>query len=1029
MSLVVGELVAYMDLDKSAYDRGVVAARGEMQGLAVELGRSLDDASTRSGRMVDEVAQAMGGVADTAAREGKAAGEAFADGIGTGSDGADRMVLDVHGKLQDAVPDIERAGEELGKATGDGAERGGHDAGGKLAQGIEQGFIRNSPMIVAAVAGALTLGAPAVIAGAGLMFAGVAAVALKSNADVAKSWSNLGGELKAGAAQDAAVLVPTFQAMAAQIGDAYEKLRPQMREAFADTRPLIDDVTDGVTQLATNAMPGLVRAVGSAEPVFSGLESMLSRTGTGLGDMLTNVSTHAPAAGTALDTIGRVIGDILPMVGDLVGEGAELASTVLPPIASGFHLVADGVHLVAPVLPTVVAGFLALKAMGAVSSLLGSAATSLTEMGAAGTVAAGGLRAVESAMGPIGLVLAVASAAYVALSGSQDKAAGSAGNLRSAMEATKGAIDDTVRAAAAKDLAQSGLLDWANKWGLQSSVVVDAALGVKGAMDQVSGGAMTYGQNLQESAKAGGIFAAGADEQSRASDKALGSLQKYAGQAADTASQQQKLADAAQATGTKLDTASTKADENSASLDAVSKSASSASKEIDGLKTSLDMLTGNYVSLVDAQAAVQAAVSKAKDALKDQAGAVLDGSGNFNAYTEAGRAAIDVVDGIRDKGSTLVATMEQQGATTDAVAKAQSGLRDSFIAAESQMGITGQAAQDLANKYLGVPGEVSTQINANTGPAQAAVAGIQAQINGVQQATPVVLSADTGQGKAIVDGFQAAIDNITQGKVPGVTADTMLGKLTIGEFQSDINAIRQGLPPGVTVNSDRGKLLVQQLQNAVDDIQQNRVPGLNVNTAAGFSAVLALQRQIDSLRDKSVTITTNTVTNSKVIYSQQGISAPGPGGGVRANATGGIMLPMADGGILPTQQSGTAGIYEPNDPTVLIGDNKQVPEAYIPMNSSMRSMAILTATAERMGYGLVPRTASRGPASAGAGGSTVPASSAVAATPAAPAPQYTVIAQFGSETLEATAVRVVDSRNNQLLSEIRQTARFGVRQP
>ena len=61
---------------------------------------------------------------------------------------------------------------------------------------------------------------------------------------------------------------------------------------------------------------------------------------------------------------------------------------------------------------------------------------------------------------------------------------------------------------------------------------------------------------------------------------------------------------------------------------------------------------------------------------------------------------------------------------------------------------------------------------------------------------------------------------------------------------------------------------------------------------------------------------------------------------------------MATGGIRG-MAAGYANVVAPNTPT-LIGDRKKDDEAYIPINNSSRSVAILTETAARMGFALQP---------------------------------------------------------------------------
>jgi hypothetical protein len=73
---------------------------------------------------------------------------------------------------------------------------------------------------------------------------------------------------------------------------------------------------------------------------------------------------------------------------------------------------------------------------------------------------------------------------------------------------------------------------------------------------------------------------------------------------------------------------------------------------------------------------------------------------------------------IRNRGNDLIATMQEQGATTDQVTGADNNLRASFIKTANQMGITGGNADRLADQILGIPAERRTTIIADTGEAR-----------------------------------------------------------------------------------------------------------------------------------------------------------------------------------------------------------------------------------------------------------------------------------------------------------------------
>lgn len=303
-------------------------------------------------------------------------------------------------------------------------ERGGRDSGGKLAQGINQGLIRNSPLIVAGVGAAIAAGAPLMTAAAGALFAGVGAVAAAQTVEVRAAWTNLGRDIRDSAVEDATVLVPVYTEMADRIGGAFRTLRPELRSTFEDSAPLIRSTTDGVIALATNGMPGLTRSIAGAGPVFDGFEHFLAETGQGLSDFFDALTTHSPAAGAAFASIGDLVGDLLPILGELLGQGAELASDVLPAVTTATGLALDVLQLLGPILPEVVAGFVAFKAAQTAAGYLQTFAVQAqyATIAATGSVAAGervggamskvadGVGRASAALPALGIVLAGVSA-------------------------------------------------------------------------------------------------------------------------------------------------------------------------------------------------------------------------------------------------------------------------------------------------------------------------------------------------------------------------------------------------------------------------------------------------------------------------------------------------------------------------------------------------------------------------------------------------------------------------------------------
>lgn len=309
-------------------------------------------------------------------------------------------------------------------------KREGERGGGILAQGFRTGFMRNSPLIAAAIGGGLALGAPAVLAGAGVLFGAVGALAAAQTGAVRTSWSRLGTQIRDGAVADAAGLIPVYEQMADKIGAAFERMRPEIRAAFEASAPQVERLSDGLIRAGETALPALVRAVQSGAPVIEGLSALMENVGDGLAGFLDNISDNSGAAGQALHGLGTTLEAALPLLGDLLGTGVELAADVLPALGGSLSLVADVVHVLAPILPSIVAGFTGFKAAQLAAGYLQTfalnsqmAAVAMTGNAAAGQRMGGALSNLADGVGRTAAALPALGIVAAGIANSHSKAA------------------------------------------------------------------------------------------------------------------------------------------------------------------------------------------------------------------------------------------------------------------------------------------------------------------------------------------------------------------------------------------------------------------------------------------------------------------------------------------------------------------------------------------------------------------------------------------------------------------------------
>lgn len=416
-------------------------------------------------------------------------------------------------------------------------------------------------------------------------------------------------------------------------------------------------------------------------------------------------------------------------------------------------------------------------------SATGAAISAFTTRLAAATTTTAGFSAASSGLlaalgGPVGLAIGASTVAIgymvkglVNMGEATVDTAGYQEQLANALVASKGAIDDNVRALAAQRAAETditdntSLLDYAQQAGVDLGLMTDALLGNRDAAEQVTAQLDDYLQVQAAAALARGEDAgtvAAWTEQNNIAKDAISQMIPVLGDAQVKNSQ---LAEATAESGGAMEIAAEQTRD-------FKQEASDAKEAVDALKAGLDALTGATVTQFEAEAQLQDAITKADGALEDMTGSVLDADGKLNAYSESGREAGDVLLEVRDKGNQLISTLQAQGATEDEVRAKDAELRQSFINTANQMGITGGDAERLADQILGIPAERETRIYADTSNATRTVEDFIAKVTG----KTVTLTGDYTSRPGVVvrkaqGGFITGPGTATSDSVPALLSN------------------------------------------------------------------------------------------------------------------------------------------------------------------------------------------------------------------------------------------------------------------
>lgn len=338
--------------------------------------------------------------------------------------------------------------------------------------------------------------------------------------------------------------------------------------------------------------------------------------------------------------------------------------------------------------------------------------------------------------GAIGVALAVASLALGAWLSKQATANQRLEDYTQALKESNGALDESIRKIAARNLADSGAFDAAQKLGIGLDLVTEAALGNEKALKQVREAQLKAiqadGNLISESQKLGGVIndqVVSLEEARRKQGQMTEAMGRSAESSAEWSVEQSKAA-----------------------------------AQAEELKKALDELKSAYLDAANAalqasggQIGYQASLDAATKSIKEN-GKTLD------INTEKGRENRQALDGIASSALGAADAMGKNGAKTTEVSKFTAGARAEFVKTARQMGMTKEQANKLADSYGLIPNAVATAVSAPgaTGSAKQ-VADLLEKINKLEpekKAKVLTTFQTEGYGAA-----KAAYDAVTSKRV------------------------------------------------------------------------------------------------------------------------------------------------------------------------------------------------------------------------------------------------------------------------
>jgi hypothetical protein len=814
-------------------------------------------------------------------------------------------------------------------------------------------------------------------------------------------------------------------------------------------------VADVLTPIAAlfSALPGPIQTVVAAVTAFRIAMSLIGSSGSQAAAATQAVGTAAETAARGVATaeqstsrLGQAFNTVMTPVRAVGSVFSEMGASYSR-VASGIERDTGGVTGAFQRFATVGAGSIAAGATG-IKSALGGVVSLL-----------GGPWGIAIGAATIGLGLLGDHMAANAQK-AQDLAQASQG-FADSLSRTGGVVTSATTQLVAHAAVQDGLVQSTDQLGISSQNVTTAITqqgpaldGLRAQLQGVIDSGTTYGTTMD------GDVTITTSDAAKAAQDALGKLNDLAGAFNSGQVAAKALGDAMGQAGAHFgdiaagsDAANRQTALLAQAMQTLGDNTASASDKVKAFAGVFESAADSPRTFLEAQLKANESVTKFGESLGKIPAAVVSAAGAIDTTSKAGQTLATNVLGAAKAyddlyGATLQNAQAQGVAMPQAIAQASaaaSAYRQRLIEQAQAHGLTRQAAEAMANTYLTIPKDITTQIQQpGMVEAVANAIGLKGHIEAIPGGKSIIV--DAPQTPAVIAQLEALglkVTTLPNGKV-SISADTGPAAANIDGLVHQIGAIP---PVNIPVNATtaQAQAALDQLMGAVNaasgtvNIDGNNVPAgtalqqiiAAINAGKGtvtvngqtVPAAQALGQIIAAINAGKGTVTVNGQTvpaaqalsqligrvNSSSGTVQVGANTAGANAAVRSLvntwngytirinavvsshvgglAAGGIVRPMASGGIIPFADGGAAtpaidadwmrgGVATVVQPGMLrlIGDNPRVPESYIPMDSSDRSRAILAQTASEMGWSLAPKIT--GAALSGVASTLSPASGA-----------------------------------------------------
>lgn len=681
---------------------------------------------------------------------------------------------------------------QLKTDTQKASQDAGQGGGSLMAAGIAAAVALGGPLVAGAMVGAADLGIVAM------------AAKLDSSAPQFKAaWTQLANDASSNAHVWADQLVtPMTQALNTLDNDLIRQ-SPLISDMFRQAGSSIPFLTLGVEGLVDSALPGLDNAMSHSGVVAQGFENLLQGLGSGLGHIGDEVAQSANTISVDLTQVGNTGREFGNVLGDVIHTTGNLADGALPLLNGAVNVVDMGLRglnaVAGPLeqgLGTLGAGaglaFGAFKLgqpiVKAISDAVqnagkwtDSAANSMLNLAVKLENASPKLsnfalnvgKEIES-MGPAGLAgVGMAGVAVIDALAQADQAAAAraqqhaqaVSSLTQALASNNGQINQNVSQTLEQQLQTTKLSENTQNLILNNTSLANAfqqvGIGQSQAVSAIEQGGPAYSALTQHLKDIQGGADGATKDQSAMAMAALSVLPQVSSAYGDAKNQANQLGQATKTTAGNTSSLvesmvnlSAKSDITNSGLHTLSSDLNDAANKANNLTTFLNAVETHLAEMADhglekandATSAFYQGLQQMVSTLQSATGPILTTNGDLDLTSQRGQAVLTAIEGARNSMTEYAGAMQNANQPQAAINAGLNTMENNLIGTLEKMGLSANAAHTLAASYLAIPTSITTNVNAVTAPAQAAINAFVANNNGRQ--IDVFVNTQTGAVRA-----------------------------------------------------------------------------------------------------------------------------------------------------------------------------------------------------------------------------------------------------------------------------------------